>query len=75
MSRLSHARAARVALSLALLTLTATGCQTVFTGITKIDDNTYYLTRAKNNNRSTLFLCSPIGQSADLHCREIATPD
>ena len=52
--------------------LAGTGCQSVYTHINRIDDNTYYLTRVKNN-QSTLYVCSPIGQTADLRCVEIST--
>jgi hypothetical protein len=64
---------ARVLLvALAVVALCATGCQSVYTHINRIDDNTYYLTRVKNN-QSTLFVCSPIGDTAALKCTDIST--
>ena len=63
--------AGRLAL-VVVVVLSATGCVSVYTSISKVDDNTYYVTRVKNN-QSTLFQCSPIGQSADLRCVEIST--
>jgi autotransporter-associated beta strand protein len=59
-------------LLLLLAALTVTGCASTYTGITKIDDNTYYVTRVKNA-QSTLFVCSPIGETAALRCSEIST--
>lgn len=56
----------------ALVALTLTGCVSTYTHINKIDDNTYYVTRVKNA-QSTLFVCSPIGETAALHCNEIST--
>lgn len=64
-------------LALATVTLVAalgTGCASTLSSIHKVDDNTYYITRIKNA-KSTLYMCSPIGQSADLRCVEISTPD
>lgn len=64
-------------LALTALTLVAalgTGCASTYSAIHKVDDNTYYITRIKNA-KSTLYACSPIGQSADLRCIEISTPD
>ena len=58
--------------ALAVLSASATGCVSSYTHIHKIDDNTYYVTRVKNA-QSTLFVCSPIGEPAALHCSEIAT--
>lgn len=58
----------------AILALAATGCPSTYSAIHKIDDNNYYLTRIKGQ-RSTLYSCSPIGQSADLRCVEISTPE
>jgi hypothetical protein len=55
-----------------VLALAATGCQSVFTHINRVDDNTYYVTRVKNN-QSTLFICSPIGETAALRCTDIST--
>ena len=57
-----------------LLSLSATGCASAYTSIYKVDDNSYYLTRIRAN-RSTLYKCAPIGQSADLRCVEISTPE
>ena len=54
------------------LAVAVSGCASVYTSINRIDDNTYYITRVKNN-QSTLYMCSPIGQSADLRCVEIST--
>lgn len=56
-----------------LLAVFGTGCASVYTNIYKVDDNNYYITRVKNS-KSTLYLCGPIGQSADLRCVEIDTP-
>jgi len=58
----------------ALLGVAATGCASTYSSIHKVDDNNYYLTRIRGS-RSTLYACSPIGQSADLRCVEISTPD
>lgn len=55
-----------------VLALASTGCPSIYSHIHKVDDNNYYLTRIKNG-QSTLFLCSPMGQTADLRCVEIAT--
>jgi hypothetical protein len=66
----------RRAVGLAVLSLVAvfgTGCASVYTHIHKVDDNNYYITKVKNT-KSTLYLCGPIGQSADLRCVEIDTP-
>jgi uncharacterized protein YceK len=60
-----------VAVALAL-GLSATGCASVYTSINRVDDNTYYVTRVKNN-QGTLFVCSPIGETAALRCTEVAT--
>lgn len=54
--------------------LLGTGCASTYSAIYKVDDNNYYITRIKGS-RSTLYACSPIGQSADLRCIEISTPD
>jgi hypothetical protein len=59
---------------LAVAGLAGTGCASTYSAIHKVDDNNYYLTRIKGQ-RSTLYACSPIGQSADLRCVEISTPD
>ena len=59
-------------LALAIVALAATGCQSVYTHINRVDDNTYYITRVKNN-QSTLFVCSPIGDTAALKCTDIST--
>jgi hypothetical protein len=59
---------------LALLAFGSGGCVSVYTSIHKVDDNTYYLTRVRNA-RSWVYSCTPIGQSADLRCTEIASPD
>ena len=61
-------------LSLALIALAGlcTGCPSVYSHISRIDENTYYVTRVKAN-QSTLFLCTPMGQTADLRCVEIAS--
>ncbi|MDB4933407.1 MAG: hypothetical protein JWP87_379 [Labilithrix sp.] len=55
-----------------VVALCATGCASVYTHINKIDDNTYYVARVKNG-QSTLYLCSPIGETAALRCAEVAT--
>ena len=55
-----------------VLALASTGCPSIYTHITRVDENNYYLTRIKNG-QSTLFLCSPLGQTADLRCVEIAS--
>lgn len=60
--------------TLALVGTLGTGCASTISSIHKVDDNTYYITRIKNA-KSTLYACSPIGQSADLRCIEISTPD
>ena len=59
-------------LVLALAGLSTTGCASIYTHISKVDDNNYYLARIKNG-QSTLFLCGPIGETAALRCTEIAT--
>lgn len=61
-------------LGLGLLVVLGTGCASAYSSIHKVDDNTYYLTRIKGA-KSTLYACSPIGQSADLRCVEISSPD
>ncbi|MBS2013358.1 MAG: hypothetical protein JST00_10750 [Deltaproteobacteria bacterium] len=60
--------------ALALFAVFGAGCASTYSSIHKVDDNNYYLTRIKGA-KSTLYACSPIGQSADLRCIEISTPD
>lgn len=58
--------------SAVVASLLASGCISAYTGISRVDDNTYYVTRVKNN-QSTLFMCSPIGETAALRCSEVAS--
>lgn len=60
--------------ALVLFALSSFGCASVYTHINKIDDNTYYVTRVKNN-QSTLFVCSPIGETAAMRCHDISTTE
>ncbi len=60
--------------ALVVLAVSSFGCASVYTHINKIDDNTYYVTRVKNN-QSTLFVCSPIGETAAMRCHDISTTE
>lgn len=65
------------AIVLALVAVASVGCANTYTAIRKVDDNTYILTRTKQGfgkTYGTVYLCKPIGQSADLHCVVLDEP-
>ncbi len=64
----------RSILFLVTLAIASSGCASAFSSIHKVDDDHYFITRIKGG-KSTVYACSPIGQSADLRCIEISTPD
>lgn len=60
--------------ALVAFTTTTFGCVSTYTHINKIDDNTYYVTKVKNA-QSTLFVCSPIGDTAALRCQDVSSTE
>jgi uncharacterized protein YceK len=61
---------------LALVTFTLGGCASVYTGIQREQDGSYYLTRTKQGPFSahgTLYRCQVVNPQA-LRCVEIDTP-
>ena len=66
----------RLAFTIALASVLG-GCAGYYSDIRKVDDNTYVVTRTKQGffrTYGTVFVCNPVGGSADLKCNEIDSP-
>ncbi len=66
----------RILVALVVLVATATGCSSVYTGIQREADGSYYVTRTKQgffSTHGTLYRCQVVNPQS-MRCVEIDTP-